>query len=115
MKKILLIALIIVSINTANAGTCSGNRCTGKISLLYVHNNGKVYVQLDSTNWSTSDTILGCTKNNNSVILTQNSLNHDEMYSMLLSTKLADKEIILRLSDVASTSSDCTIAYMMLY
>ena len=106
MKNIILLILIINISWTAVAGTCSTILCDAKIDILYVHENTNIYVQ-PAADTST----LNCTLSQSSMVLEKSNTMQQEMYSLLLSAKLADKEVRLRIEE---SSNICRIMYVQL-
>ncbi|WP_395377521.1 hypothetical protein [Marinicella sp. W31] len=107
MKKItVLILMTTVVFNTAMAGVCGVNSCNGKTNLLYVNPNTKIYVKVDA---DTSP--LNCTLVNGSMTLLKTNPMQSEIYSMLLSANLADREVKLRIKD---NSGICELLYVQL-
>jgi len=94
---------------SALAGTCSTNLCDGKTNLLYVHENTDIYLKVDADGSSLNCQLSG----SGSLTLLKNNPMQSEMYSLLLSANLADREVRVRIDD-SDPQGICEILYVQL-
>lgn len=108
MIKRILFFLVLLIPGIAVAGTCTSIYCDGKITTLYPNgSNGIVYIIMDG-NMSTLD----CTLSQGSyIVLKKTNQLHSEIYSMLLSSVMAQRDIRVR---ILQGSADCELSYTML-
>jgi hypothetical protein len=107
MKKIILILIVAITTSNVVQAQCQLNNCIGKISLIYVHTNTNVYVKVNQDMTG----ITSCVLDSNGLILPKNHTMQQEIYSLLLSAKLADADVKIRAVD---GSDKCSIAYVQL-
>ena len=89
------------------AGTCDSNLCVAKVKKLYPHENGNIYIQADGDMSS-----LDCTLNQGVfMVLEKTHSLHSEIYSMLLSAHIAQKDVTMRISN---GSANCKVVYTQL-
>lgn len=101
-----ILTLNLLAIPTAFA-TCTTHLCDAPIKTLYVHSNGKIYVAADAVM-----TTLDCTLDQGQfMVLEDTNTRHEEIYAMLLSARIAQESVILR---IVNGSSNCAIQYSML-
>ncbi len=112
MKTIpLLIALSSLSFSQVYAGTCYTNYCDAKINALYSHEDTNVRIGIDADMGAGKDRILNCTSTNDWITLQKSNPVQQEIYSLLLSSKIADKEVRFRITE---GTTNCKLAYVQL-
>jgi len=95
------------------AGTCNSISCFGKIDMLYPHGgNGNIYIQMEGIQLTENTAALNCTLfDGKFIVLKQTNKLHSEIYSMLLSATVANKDLKLR---IVEASPDCELIYTTL-
>ncbi len=91
------------------SANCTGNSCRNvKIDRIYVRNTDDIYI-----NTTGDETQLNCRPIQGKYIaLRPSHRQFDQVYSLLLSTKLADKDIWIRV--VNAPTADCALSYVVM-
>ena len=105
MKKILILAAALATVNVFAADQCTSWGCVSTISELYTTVHGKVYV---STPFD--ENLANCTVNQGKYFtLDLSKPNGKEVYATLLAAYIAQEKIQLR---IIENQLDCPIAYV---
>ncbi len=105
---VLLFSLLVFGQAVAATGSCDADRCQASVKTLYPHENGNVYVEVDA-----NMNALDCTLNQGKyIVLEDDHLRHSEIYSMLLTAIVANRQMVVR---ITNGSSNCKLSYTQLY
>lgn len=112
-KSIILLTLMLTTFNIMAAGVCNTNSCTAKLTQLYIHENTKIYFQVDA-----DMSVLDCVVPNGGIQLTESNPRHKEIYSALLSAYMSDTVIkvrtAVRTDPGANPVQICDLIYVIL-
>ena len=109
LRKNILIAALISSSFTSfiAAAGCTENGCLSKVDTLYMSGNGNIFIGTTD-----DEKLLDCDAVSDVYItLKPTHKNFEPIYSALLATQLADKEIYLR---ILNGSDSCELSYASL-
>lgn len=99
-----VVSMLVLATEAAFAGHCDQNLCISKVQKLYPHSNGNIYIQAQDDMSS-----LDCTLNQGLFIVLENgTARESEMYSILLASHMAEKEVTMR---IVNGSSNCKLQY----
>lgn len=105
IKLLITISILaLLSYSSMSAAGCSSSACDGKIQRLHVAEGGAVFVGMSGAS------NLTCTPVESTLLpLDRNSVNFKEMYALLLTSKLSDQSVRVRVGDEVGT---CKVAYV---
>lgn len=106
MRKIITTFFLIILSAQSALAECSGNFCDVKIESFYISSTW-VAINTDGT-----ESNLNCTPfEGKSIRLHQSHTNYNTIYATLLSIKLADKRVKIRIHE---GSTDCSLFYIVM-
>ena len=108
MKKISLGSVFLFVLTMGLSASCGSQSCDDKVEQLYINNNGKVLIKMGGDLTAVNCTMAG------GIWITMRpdeTPAYKEIYATLLSSKMANKNIYVR---VIEGSNPCSIAHVRL-